>query len=260
MRETQAQQAPFRPGDPDRPFLLAADIDGTLLGDVDGELAFKTFVRNSAKSLCLVLITGRTLASVQDLVREERLPRPDYIVAAVGTELLDCGDAGNGLGQKYSARVPQGWDLETIYALGEGAGIRRQQFAEGQPRFQAGFHWDGRPGTLAAFRRRLAKLSGCRILPSSGQFIDVLPHHVGKGEAVRFLQQELGLDPARVVVAGDTGNDREMFETGFKGIIPVNALDELKAVACRPWHYQSGLPAARGLMDGLYHFGFVEQA
>jgi sucrose-phosphate synthase len=74
------------------------------------------------------------------------------------------------------------------------------------------------------------------------------------------LQQELGLDPERVVVAGDSGNDSEMFDTGFKGIVPVNALDELKAAACRPWHYHSPLPVARGVLDGLRHFGFVEQS
>jgi hydroxymethylpyrimidine pyrophosphatase-like HAD family hydrolase len=59
------------------------------------------------------------------------------------------------------------------------------------------------------------------------------------------------------VVAGDSGNDRVMFETGFKGIVPVNALDELKAVAQQPHHYQSPLPAGRGVLDGLCHFGFI---
>ena len=59
--------------------------------------------------------------------------------------------------------------------------------------------------------------------------------------------------------AGDSGNDSEMFDTGFKGIVPHNAQDELKVVACRPWHYHSPLPVARGVLDGLRHFGFVEQ-
>jgi hydroxymethylpyrimidine pyrophosphatase-like HAD family hydrolase len=77
---------------------------------------------------------------------------------------------------------------------------------------------------------------------------------------VAFLQRELGLDSERVVAAGDSGNDREMFETGFKGILPANALDELRAIANQPWHYYSSLPAGRGVMDGLRHFGFVTGA
>jgi hydroxymethylpyrimidine pyrophosphatase-like HAD family hydrolase len=86
----------------------------------------------------------------------------------------------------------------------------------------------------------------------------VFPLEIGKGEVVHFLQRELTLEPARVVVAGDTGNDRTMFETGFQGIVPVNALAELKHAACQSWHYHSSLPAARGVLAGLVHFGFVE--
>jgi hydroxymethylpyrimidine pyrophosphatase-like HAD family hydrolase len=89
-------------------------------------------------------------------------------------------------------------------------------------------------------------------------FIDVIPAPLGKGETVKFLQRELGLDPAQVVVAGDSGNDRPMFETGYKGIVPFNAFEELKAIASQPWHYHSEFPAARGVLDGLRHFGFIE--
>jgi hydroxymethylpyrimidine pyrophosphatase-like HAD family hydrolase len=75
---------------------------------------------------------------------------------------------------------------------------------------------------------------------------------------VRFLQAELGLPADRVVVAGDSGNDREMFAAGFRGILPSNALDELKAAAVEPWHYRSPLPFALGVVDGLRHFGYLE--
>ncbi|MCP4519624.1 MAG: HAD hydrolase family protein, partial [Delftia sp.] len=104
-----------------------------------------------------------------------------------------------------------------------------------------------------------ARRDECRIVVSYNEYGDVLPAPQGKGNAARFLQQGLGLDPKRVVVAGDSGNDSEMFDTGFQGIVPHNALDELKAVARRPWHYHSPLPVARGVLDGLCHFGFVEQ-
>jgi sucrose-phosphate synthase len=248
----------LQPTRPDEPFLLAADVDGTLLGDERGEAWLRAFVRRYPASVCLALVTGRSLASVMELVEAGRLPQPDYVCGSVGTELVACHDPENSLGKKYAAQVSQ-WDLETLYALGEGEGIRRQEFLEGQPRFQAGFYWDGETETLAAFRSRLAQWDECRVVVSYNKYIDVLPTPLGKGNAARFLQQELGLDPERVVVAGDSGNDSEMFDTGFKGIVPHNAQDELKVVACRPWHYHSPLPVARGVLDGLRHFGFVEQ-
>ena len=96
------------------------------------------------------------------------------------------------------------------------------------------------------------------IQASSGIYIDVLPHPLGKGYAAQFLQKELNLEPERVMVAGDTGNDQEMFTTGFKGVVPVNALDELKNLATEPWHYHSSYPAGQGVIDGLRYFGFIE--
>jgi sucrose-6F-phosphate phosphohydrolase len=252
------EQPLFQPTNPDKPFLLAADIDGTLIGDEEGELSLKTFVRDHSESILLAVITGRSLSSVKKLVRKKLLPHPDYIVSSVGTELFDYRDKKNVLGQRYAEQVSKEWDLEILYKLGEGKGISRQKFVEGQPRYQAGFNWDGQSGTLAAFRRRLAKQPGCHILPSSGKYIDVLPSHMGKGEAVQFIQQKLGIEQTRVIVAGDSGNDKEMFETNFKGVIPANALEELKAF-CLPRHYQSSLPAARGVLDGLFHFGFIKR-
>ena len=244
---------------PEAPFLLAADLDGTLVGDDEGEQALAAIGRSSRGSCYLAVVTGRGLSSVQRLVTEGRLPPPDFVASSVGTELLACGDSTNALGRKYAARAPRRWSLESIYALGQGDGIRRQAFPGGQPPFHAGFDWDGRMGTLTALRRRL--VAGlefeCRIVDSFGRYVDVVPPQLGKGELVRFLQTELGIDHERVVVAGDSGNDRGMFETGFKGIVPINALDELKAVASQPCHYHSPYPAARGVIDGLCHFGFL---
>ncbi|MGB7539787.1 MAG: HAD family hydrolase [Anaerolineales bacterium] len=248
----------LRPTNPEKLFLLAADIDGTILGDEEGEINLKALFRDHSRRIVFAVITGRSLSSVQNLVRKKRIPNPDFIVGSAGTDLLDCGDSNNELGLRYAERVSNEWDLEKIYALGQGEGIRRQTFKDGQPRFQAGFFWDGRPETLAGFHRRLKNQSGCHIVSSSNKYIDVFPTNMGKGEAVKYLQRALGIDHGRVVVTGDSGNDREMFETSFKGIIPVNTLEELKKVVYQKWHYQSSLPSARGVIDGLLHFGFID--
>jgi hydroxymethylpyrimidine pyrophosphatase-like HAD family hydrolase len=249
----------FRPTQPSGPFLLAADIDGTLLGDEQGAGWLEALSRAYPGSFYLALVTGRSLPSISALIEESRLPQPDFICCDVGTELLVCANPENVLGKKYTAQVSPDWDLEMIYALGEGEGVWRQTFPEGQPRFQVGFDWDGQAHTLAAFYDRIPSCQEFYILPSYQTDIDVLPFPLGKGTVVQFLQEDLGLDPARVVVAGDAGNDKQMFETGYKGILPANAHAELKTVACAPRHYHSHLPAARGVLDGLKFFGFIEE-
>lgn len=239
-------------------FLLASDIDGTLLGDESGEELFRHFAASQAGQFCLAYITGRYRHSVLQLINEGRLPRPRFICSDVGTELFDLDDPANRLGDAYAARAQNNWDLDEIYRLGIGEGVTRQEFDEGQPRFQAGFYWNARPETLRAFKRRLSTLEGLVIQASYDTYIDVLPARLGKGQAVVFLQEELGFAREQVVVAGDSGNDRQMFETSFKGIVPANALDELKSLARQPWHYHSPYPAARGVLDGLRRFGFIQ--
>jgi hydroxymethylpyrimidine pyrophosphatase-like HAD family hydrolase len=180
----------LQPGRPNDPFLLAADIDGTLIGDEEGEKLLRLLVKQFPASLHLALVTGRGVPRVVELLKGGRLPPPDYVCGAVGTELFASNDPKNAIGQRYAARVPPGWDLEAIYALGEGQGITRQEFPEGQPRFQAGFNWDGDAATLGAFRNRFAGREGYYILPSNGKFIDVLPAALGKGNFVRFLTRD----------------------------------------------------------------------
>jgi hydroxymethylpyrimidine pyrophosphatase-like HAD family hydrolase len=238
-------------------FLLASDIDGTLLGDEPGEIFFKKFADQHHGHFSLAYVTGRSQRSVLELIEEGRLPRPRFICGDVGTEIYDLDDPHNRLGAAYAAQVHSGWNLAEIYRLGLGDGIIRQEFDEGQPRFQAGFYWDKRPGTLRAFHERLSTLADVYVQVSYDTYIDVLPQALGKGQAVRFLQKQLGFSLEQVLVAGDAGNDRQMFEAGFKGIVPCNARDELKALANQPWHYHSPQPAAQGVLDGLRHFGFI---
>lgn len=239
-------------------FLLAADIDGTLLGDEAGEALLHRFVAQESGHFTLAYVTGRHCKSVLALIEQGRLPSPQFICSEVGTEILDLHDSSNQIGHAYSAQVSSAWDLEQIYSLGLGEGIRRQEFEEGQPRFQAGFYWDARPESLREFYHRLSPFEHIYIQASYNAYLDVLPLALGKGNAVRFLQKQLGLLREQVVVAGDSGNDRQMFETDFKGIVPVNALEELKLLARQPWHYHSPYPAARGVLDGLQHFGYLE--
>jgi sucrose-phosphate synthase len=130
----------FRPTHPADSFLLVADIDGTLLGDEQGAAWLKAISLAYPGSFYLALVTGRSLSSISALIEEDQLPQTDFICCDVGTELLVCADPENVLGKKYTAQVSPDWDLEKIYALGEGEGVWRQDFPEGQPRFQAGFY------------------------------------------------------------------------------------------------------------------------
>ena len=255
--------------------LLAADIDGTLLGDINGEKSIKSLMLEKPDSFILAFVTGRPFSSVENLVELGKLPQPNYICSSVGTEIVDCNDPDNKLGIKYNAESIE-YDFSQIYEFGTGTGIEIQDFPYGHPRSRAGFDWDGDDKTLNAFYDRLSAIPngiemknpsskmlsstncGYSILPSGKAFIDIVPEHLGKGKSIEFLQNELNLRKNNIVVAGDSGNDRQMFEFGYKGILPVNALEELKNIANEKWHYHSKQPVALGVIEGLEYFKFIE--
>jgi sucrose-6F-phosphate phosphohydrolase len=95
-----------------------------------------------------------------------------------------------------------------------------------------------------------------RLVYSSDRDLDVLPRTANKGAALAWLCRELAIDLAEVAVAGDTGNDRDMFTLpSVRGIVVGNALDELRRLAVDgPRHYQAQRACADGVIEGLEHF------
>ncbi|MGE4619905.1 MAG: HAD family hydrolase [Planctomycetota bacterium] len=65
------------------------------------------------------------------------------------------------------------------------------------------------------------------------QVVDVQPLCEGKNEALRFLQEKMGISPQRCVAVGDAPNDIPMVEAAGLGIAMGNAMEELKEVADR---------------------------
>ncbi len=65
------------------------------------------------------------------------------------------------------------------------------------------------------------------------QVVDVQPRCQGKREALRYLQQQLGIPENRCVAVGDATNDSPMVMAAGLGVAMGNGMEELKAVADR---------------------------
>jgi Cof subfamily protein (haloacid dehalogenase superfamily) len=63
--------------------------------------------------------------------------------------------------------------------------------------------------------------------------LDIHPPCRGKGEALRVLEEQYGIPPARVVAVGDASNDIPMFELAGLSVAMGNSMDEAKAAARR---------------------------
>ncbi len=65
------------------------------------------------------------------------------------------------------------------------------------------------------------------------QCVDVHPPCRGKGEALRWLHEVHGIDPATIVAVGDATNDIPMFEAAGLAVAMGNAMVEAKQIADR---------------------------
>ncbi|MCB9105758.1 MAG: HAD hydrolase family protein [Anaerolineales bacterium] len=95
---------------------------------------------------------------------------------------------------------------------------------------------------------------------SSTRDLDIVPTEAGKGNAIKFIVDYFDLTSRTVIIAGDSGNDRTMFDEFPKGIVVGNAQPELKRLKEEnppEVYFCPKLLRRRGVMEGLQHFGLI---
>jgi hydroxymethylpyrimidine pyrophosphatase-like HAD family hydrolase len=233
--------------------LLCTDLDGTVLGDPEGEEMFRAWVATARATVRIAYVTGRNWPSVRGLIDEHRVPVPDFAVCDLGTHMVDLADPDNRLGQRYENLADPAWPADLIRQIGAHEHTWLQG-PEGQGRFKSSFFWNGQEQSLIWFRERLGRVPDWRLIVTSGTYLDVVPICFGKDNSVLFLANTLGIPLSRVLVAGDSENDADMIAIGARAILPSNARTAVLEAAARAEHFLSSLPQGRGLLDGLRHF------
>jgi HAD superfamily hydrolase (TIGR01484 family) len=226
-------------------WLLVSDLDGTLTGHDGGVGA----LAGLGVQVALVLNSSRPRASV--LRTLALLPsglRVDGLITAMGTEVMvegsDC--------QEWTERFKD-WDRVPIDALMERAGILPHR-PEHQGRYKASYHVPAE--RWQEFRRRVLDLAPGSVVVTSGESdFDVLPAAAGKDKAAAWVARLMGFDPSRVIVAGDSGNDVDMFNSARMAIAVGNAREELVDRVNPAKTYFAARPHALGVIEGLRYWG-----
>ena len=243
--------------------LFSTDLDGTLLGNPEAAWRFADAWQSlpTGPRPLLVYNTGRTVADTRAIVEARQLPEPEFIIGSVGTELH--GSLYN-WETEFCSRFAKDWCLEQIDEIvGCIPGVKRQPAAGACHPFKSSWSWSrARADEVAALEQQLREAHiQAIVVYSCRYFLDIVPARAGKGRALEWLCQRLGMRASEVLVAGDTGNDSAMFLLDdVNGIVVENALPELIAVTDASRTYVARRPMADGVLEGLVHFGVLSDA
>ena len=242
--------------------LLATDLDGTFIGD--DEAMWRLWEQLEQQLIVVAFSTGRHLASIEAFYAEhETERRADACLCMVGTEVYLGEGGGYRLDEGWWQQIQAGWDKATINRIMAEIPEAHLQPTEWQSAFKSSYFLEDNVETrLDEIHQRLdAEGLEAKVVYSAGRFLDFLPIRSGKGGAVRYLAEALGMPPSAVVTSGDTGNDLDMMrpELGFRGIAVGNSAPEL-AEYRESNVYHAEQAYAAGIREGLVHYGWLESA
>lgn len=249
----------LRPAPPAPPpacpaLVLATDLDGTFLaGDADDRWQLYQAIARR-EDVALIYVTGRGLESVLPLLADPTLPRPRYIVCDVGATVVD-GETLQAV-QPLQGAIDAVWPGEQaiLRAVAGHPGLERQDV----PQQRRCSYYCEADAVDAVLQARVEAL-GCELLYSADRYLDVLPRGVDKGRTLRALVDHLGVDPDRVLVAGDTLNDLSMYRAGFNGVC-VGASEPALIEATRGHDHvlHAGRAGCGGILEAIDHFDLLD--
>lgn len=230
--------------------LLATDLDGTLVGDEAGLQELLEFYEGQPYEVGLIYITGRHLASARGLIQEESLPQPKALITDVGTEIYLGPDFQKDT--QWEDRLMRDWMPERVEALARQIDGLTEQDLPVQSR--RSYHVT-KLEAVEHFRSLLEQQAiPHKLIFSGGKDLDILPPNSGKGEALRYLLNRHNISDAKLLVAGDSGNDLEMLTLGFPSVIVGNAQTELKNQSEHPLIFRANRPCAGGIYEAWTYF------
>lgn len=236
--------------------LLVTDVDDTLTGDDAALATLMNRLESTDAKVGFGIATGRTLNEALALMDQLELPVPDVLITAAGSEL----HYGRHMlpDRSWERQIRHRWDRGAVQrVLGALPGLERVEPSETEYRLR--YRLDPKHAPSLKEIRRRVRQEGLRVttILDHEVYLDVVPIRASCGFAIRFFCFKWNLEPQRLLVAGDSGNDWDMLSGDTLGVVVSNHTAELERLRGRPRVYFAKCPHARGILEGIDWYDFL---
>lgn len=240
--------------------VLISDIDNTLIGNEKSLNKLIELLRQHAHTIGFGIATGRTLESTIKVLKKWRVPMPDILITAVGSEInyWPSGKPDKG----WIHHIGYKWRRDALAeVLAEVPGLRLQP-PDSQREFKLSYFVDAdaMPSIKELYRLLRRHRLEANLIYSHNELLDVLPVRASKGQAIRYLAYRWGLPLEQFLVAGDSGNDEEMLVGDTLGIVVGNHSTELEPLRGLEQIYFAEGEYADGILEGIAHYRFLTKS
>ena len=244
--------------------LIALDLDDTLLNDerkiTDGTVA--ALQECAERGIYVVLCSGRAEDAILPFVRRLEIAGKEagrFLIAINGCSIFDMHKRQQIFCRKVEADI-----LIRTNEIAEAQGLRSEVYTPDTIYYREETQWTkldvdlcglkgaavenyeeflkkgftkmlvpGDPAQLLDLQRELRAEFGDRavIFTSKPYFLEILPPDCGKGEAVSWLANELGISMKNVMGFGDSMNDESLIRMAGHGVAMSNGLEAIKSIS-----------------------------
>ncbi|MEN8170304.1 MAG: HAD-IIB family hydrolase [Pseudomonadota bacterium] len=237
---------------------IFTDLDQNLIGDPKALKYFIDVINENRKCVTFGIVTGRRIDSALALMKKHQIPTPDVLISSLGTRI----HYGQSLTEDdyWADHIDHNWSSQRVRRLLDKLpGLKIQPRLELTP-FKVSYYYAPKIALKTEEIVSLLRQNDitANVMLSFGQFLDVVPSRVSKGQALRYVSQHLDIPLEKILVVGGSGADEDMMRGNALAVVVGNRHhEELSQLVDQERVYFAGQNYAFGILEAIEYYDYL---